>query len=99
MQCLWICQKHDLLLWISNSDLLNFADDNTISAAENTIEELINTLGKESQAAIDWFVSNEMIVNPDKFQAIVVMKRNNKMKDSCSLNINQGEINSAIQTV
>ena len=29
-----------------------------------------------------------MIVNPDKFQAIIV-KRNNKMKDSDSLNINQ----------
>ena len=90
---------NNLLLWISNSELLNFADDNTISAAENTIEELISTLEKERQTAIDWFVSNEMIVNPDKFQAIVVMKRNNKMKDSCSLNINQGEINSAIQTV
>ena len=84
---------NDLLLWISNSELLNFADDNTISAAENTIEELISTLEKESQAAIDWFVSNKMIVNPDKFQAIVV-KRNNKMKDSYSLNINQEVINS-----
>ena len=93
MQCLWICQKHDLLLWISNSYLLNFADDNTISAAENTIEELINTLGKESQAAIDWFVSNEMIVNPDKFRVIIV-KRKNKMKDSYSLNINPEVINS-----
>ena len=84
---------NDLLLWISNSELLNFADDNTISAAENTIEELISTLEKESQAAIDWFVLNEMIVNPDKFQAIVV-KRNNKMKDSYSLNTNQEVINS-----
>ena len=43
---------------------INFAD-NTISATENTIEELVSTLEKESQAAIDWFVSNEMIVNPD----------------------------------
>ena len=79
---------NDLLLWISNSELLNFAYDNTISAAENTIEEFISTLEKESQAAIDWFVSNKMIVNPDKFQAIV-FKRNNRMKDSYSLNINQ----------
>ena len=71
---------------------INFAD-NTISATENTIEELVSTLEKESQAAIDWFVSNEMIVNPDKFQAIVV-KRNNKMKDSYSLNINHEVINS-----
>ena len=84
---------NDLLLWISNSELLNFADANTISAAENTIEELISTLEKESQAVTDWFVSNEMIVNPDKFQAIVVT-RNNKMKDSYSLNINQEVINS-----
>ena len=84
---------NNLLLWISNSELLNFADDNKISAAENTIQELIRTLEKESQAAIDWFVLNEMIVNPDKFQAIVV-KRNNKMKDSYSLNINQEVINS-----
>ena len=56
---------NNLLLWISNSELLNFADDNTVSADENTIEGVISTLKKESQAAIDWFVSNEMIVNPD----------------------------------
>ena len=34
-----------------------------------------------------------MIVNPDKFQAIVV-KRKNKMKDSYTLNIKQEVINS-----
>ena len=84
---------NDPLLWISNSELLNLADDNTIKAAENTVEELINTSEKESQAAIDWFVLNEMIVNPHKFQAIVV-KRNNKMKNSYSLNINWDVINS-----
>ena len=84
---------NDLLYWISNSALFNFADDNTISVTDNTIEELISTLEKESQAATDWFVSNEMIVNPDKFQAIVVI-RNNKMKDTYSLNINQEVSNS-----
>ena len=29
-----------LYLWVLKTDLLNFADDNTISAAENTIEKL-----------------------------------------------------------
>ena len=61
-------------------------------------EELISTLEKEIQAAIDWFVSNKIIVNPEKFQAIVV-KRNNKTKDSYSLNINQQVINSALKTM
>ena len=84
---------NDLFLWISNSELLNFADDNTICATKNTLEELINTLEKESQAAIDWFKSNEMIVNPDKFQAIII-KKSYKMADSYSLNINGETINS-----
>ena len=43
-------------LWISNSELLNVADDKTICATENTSEEHISTLEKESQAVIDWFV-------------------------------------------
>ena len=73
--------------------MLNFADDNTISAAENTIERLTSTLEQDSQAAIDWFKINEMIVSPDKFQAIVA-KRNCRMKDSYVLDINKQTIHS-----
>ena len=80
---------NDLLLWILQSELLNFADDNTISAAENIIEKLISTLEKK-KSNCHWL---EIIFNSDKFQAIVV-KRNNKTKDSYSLNINQEVINS-----
>ena len=84
---------NDLYLWVSKTDMLNFADDDTISAAEYTIEKLISTLEQDSQAAIDCFKINEMIVNPDKFQAIVVAK-NRRMKDSYALNINNQTINS-----
>ena len=73
--------------------MLSFADNNTISAAENTIENLIFTLEQDSQAAIDWFKINEMIVNPDKFQVIVI-KKNCRMKDSSALNINNLTIDS-----
>ena len=48
--------------------MISFADDNTISAAENTMAKLISTLEQDSQDAIDWFKLNDMIVNPDKFQ-------------------------------
>ena len=65
---------NDLYLWIIKTDLLNFADDNTITTAERTIENLLSTLETKSQAAIEWFKLNEMIVNPVKFQAIVVKK-------------------------
>ena len=84
---------NDLYLWVSKTDLLNFADDNTINAAENIIEKPISTLEQDSQAAIDWFKIDEMIVNPDKFQAIV-LKKNCRVKDSYALNINNQTINS-----
>ena len=46
---------NDLYLWITKTDLLNFADDNTITAAERTIENLISKLETGSQVAIEWF--------------------------------------------
>ena len=67
--------------------MLNFADDNTISAADRTVENLITEFETESQTAIEWFKLNKMIVNSDKFQAIVV-KKNAKMKDLYPLNVN-----------
>ena len=42
-----------------------------IYAASNSIEELIKVLEKESKSAIYWFKMNDMIVNPDKFQAMI----------------------------
>ena len=38
---------NDLLLWISNSELLTFAENNTISATEDSIEKLISTFEKK----------------------------------------------------
>ena len=52
----------------------NFADDNTLSAWGETVSKLIETLESESNMAIDWFSKNEMIINPDKFQAIILDK-------------------------
>ena len=56
---------NDLYLWITKTDLSNFADNNTVSPAERTIENLISTLETEIQASVEWFKLNEMIVNPD----------------------------------
>ena len=77
--------------------MLNFIDGNTIIAAERTIENPISTLETESQAAIEWFKLNEMIFNPDKFQAVVV-KKNAKMKGSYPLDINDLTINAKNST-
>ena len=78
---------NDLVLFSKDVELANFADDNTIYAARNSIEELIKILEKEGKSAIDWFKMNNMIVNPDKFR-VMIMSCDKKEKKH-DLNITQ----------
>ena len=55
----------------------NFADDNTLTAFANNIQNLIHLLESESSMVIKWFKDNKMIVNPGKFQAIILDKKKN----------------------
>ena len=52
---------NDLLLWLTISDLHNFADNNTITVTCKNLNDLLHTLEKESESAIDWFRNNNMI--------------------------------------
>ena len=65
---------NDLLLCLKKSDLHNFADDNTIAVTCKNLNDLLRTLEKESESAVDWFRNNNMIANPDQFQAIIMNK-------------------------
>ena len=60
---------------MTKSDLHNFADDNTIAVTWKNLNDLLRTLEKESESAVDWFSNNNMIPNADKFQAIIMNKR------------------------
>ena len=53
----------------------NFAEDNTLTTFANNIQNLIHLLEPESSVAIKWFKDNKMIVNPGKFQAIMLDKK------------------------
>ena len=57
-----------------NSKLHNFADDNTIKSLLGTLSQLIKDLQSEANKATDWFKINNMIVNTEKFQAIIIDK-------------------------
>ena len=54
------------------------------------METLLDILEKESETAIKWFKQNEMIVDQDKFQAMVLGRR--KQKETVNLKINGAEI-------
>ena len=84
---------NDLFFFINKGKLANFADDNTINAAKRDLNELLRLLEKESEVAIKWFSDNNMIVNPKKFQAIII-NRQNRSNHNCCLTINNAEIKS-----
>ena len=52
-----------------------YADDNTLPASAKTVTELKNTLLSESKVIIHLFKNNKMLVNPEKFQAIILDKQ------------------------
>ena len=71
---------NDLFFFVSNASIYNFADGNSLSAAVKTVTELKNTLQSNSEVIINWFKNNKMIVNPEKFKAVIL----DKQKYDCS---------------
>ena len=67
---------NDFFFFLCNVSVHNFADDNTLSSFARTVKNLVSILESESSCAINWFRDNSMIVIPDKFQAILLNKKN-----------------------
>ena len=72
---LFNCFFNDFYYFIKNANVHNFADDNTLTTFAQNVGTLISILESESKIAIDWFETNKMIVNPGKFQKIIIDKK------------------------
>ena len=57
--------------------------------------ELLEILRKECETAINWFKTNNMIVNPDKFQSMIISFK--KYLSKSVLNINGVTMESSIK--
>ena len=65
---------NDLFFLNIDSDIFNYADDNTISKAGKNPLDVVNTLKKDICTSIDWFTENELYANQDKFQGMAIGK-------------------------
>ena len=63
---------NDQFLCLTDSDLHNFAEANAIPV--KNLNDLLQTLEEKINKKIDWLNNNHMMVNRDKFQAIVLSK-------------------------
>ena len=72
------------------SKIFNYADDNTVTYSDKSLETTKEVIVDESIICIDWFKNNKMQAHPDKFQAIMLGLQ--EFLNCKSLNLNGIEI-------
>ena len=77
---------NDIFMFVKKSNLDNYADDNTLSATDRKIENVIESLTHDSNKLLDWFHINQMQANPEKFQGIAIGKTSHDAITSLKLN-------------
>ncbi len=70
---------NDIVLFIKNSSLTNYADDNTLIDFAKTSQEVISHLS-EGQVCLYWFSRNGMQANPTKFQLMMNDRKRTKLQ-------------------
>ena len=60
----------DFLYAIEHSQVCNFADDSTISACGETLDDVAKCIENDMRMAMNWHKLNEIIANLEKFQLI-----------------------------
>ena len=63
---------NDMFLFIEHCNLYNYADDNSMSATAESIDEAMALLKVDCENAVSWFTSNGMKANPGKFQFMII---------------------------
>ena len=63
---------NDMFLFINKCTLYNYADDNSLSCAATTVQEVISSLQFDGSRVIQWFTDNGMQANPSKFQFMII---------------------------
>ena len=61
---------NDLLFFILDADVCNFADDNTLSIGGMSIQNVLLRLQQDLNVALKWFQNNCLVANPSKFQVL-----------------------------
>ena len=77
---------NDLFFSVKNCSMYNYADDNTLSKSDTTLEKVISALEEDSNSLIKWFSANKMQANPETFQAISIGRKTHDKNVMFNLN-------------
>ena len=71
---------NDIFYFASNSNIANYADDNSIYATNNTKQGLLDILEAEATKVLKWFHDNEMKANEDKCHLFIIKNNEDTVK-------------------
>ena len=57
---------NEMFHFVKSCGLYNYADGNTVSCSDNSLENVIRKLSEDSVLLIRWFLNNKMKANPEK---------------------------------
>ena len=57
-----------------SGNIANYADDNHLYNKNVCVENLLDDLVNDANAAVTWFHENHMVANPEKFQSIILSR-------------------------
>ena len=77
----------NLFLFTSNSEIANYADDNSRYVFKQDIESVITKLKEDSQSLIEWANNNALRDNPNKFHLPL-----SSSDENISINVDQYQI-------
>ena len=83
---------NDLFLFVVNSDVCNFADDNTLSVADLSIEQIISRLEYDIDILQTWFLNNGMLLNETKCQFLIIESSKSKRNEIAEIKVNSKSI-------
>ena len=78
---------NDIFQFIENSEICNFADDNTIFSCDSTFETVVFNLELDAKNILNWLQINQLVANPAKFQFILLGNSGKKLCLAINKNI------------
>ena len=66
---------NDIFMIIEQSDICNFADDNTLYSCGKSLTDIKENLVSDTKSILNWFRLNSLKANPGKFQFMILGDR------------------------
>ena len=79
---------NDILMFIEESEICHFADDNSIYDCGKGFSNILENLKHDTNILLKWFIINSLQANPSKFQFMILRK---KKRNSVNLATNSTE--------